>query len=399
MRIIVSTVGSYTPDPFKITVLLANNYIPLYANHTGYTENEVRYYKRPSFEKGIIRKPNTLKNIKDALEMAISARRILIGGKNYYFVKGAMYTEEGIPLMVLAMPQKDYIDPNIRKFSELRYGTEVNPVDYKNFVMFYSTSFFTEPSLAPLNRRFQKEILMSCYEKGIEVRVITSSEIEKNTFANIFEIPKVNSVDQLEEYMNKVLPTYLYTEEEDTFVFEELVMPQRVQEELSVEEEALLFDSEASQEEDVIPYSHDESGEFAVEIAEMVREAASWDSAHTESPYLVSMDPASGRNTTVYVNSEGARMFQEALRREVESQALHPAIIHPDPVPTSIVERLGPLQNAYNMQMHTFNNLVITGESVVHSDWANAEATLTQLVGTQQILRDTRPIELIDDTE
>ncbi len=287
MRVISSTLGSLNKDPFKLTVLAANTYIPIYAFHTYYQENGIKFYSRPSLEKGVIRKPNTLKHIKDALEMAIAPRRITIGGKFYYFLKGAMYTEDGNPLMVLGMSRQAYEDPETRNFSDLRYGNEVNPVDYKNFVMFYSTSFFTDPNLAPLNRRFQKELMMSCYEKGIEVRVITSSEIERNTFANIFEIPKANSVSQLEEYMNKILPTFLYAEEEDTFVFEELTVSEIVQDhELSVEEEALLFDSELEElpELDPIPY---ETDEYRLEREEMEREAATWDSAHTD--YQLSM--------------------------------------------------------------------------------------------------------------
>ena len=270
MRVIVSTLGSLYNDPFKLTVLAANTHIPIYAFHTHYQEEGVQFYQRPSFEKNPIKKPNTLKHIKDALEMAIAPRKITIGGKFYYFLKGAMYTEEGIPLMVLGMARQAYQDPNIRKFSDLRYGQEVNLIDYKNFVLFYSTSFFTDPSLAALNRRFQKEILIDCYTKGIEVRVIASSEIEKNTFASLFEIPKANSVSQLEEYMSTVLPTYLYTEEEDTFVFEKLEVPQAQEEELSLEEEALLFDSESSP----------------------TLEQVLSDSAHTEHTYLVGVDPA-----------------------------------------------------------------------------------------------------------
>jgi hypothetical protein len=157
----------------------------------------------------------------------------------------------------------------------------------------------------------------------------------------------------------KVLPTFLYAEEEDTFVFEELTVPEIVQDhELSVEEEALLFDSEDQElpELELIPYEPDE---YAVEREEMEREAATWDSAHTE----------------------------------------HPSIMYTDPAPTSLVERLRPLQDGYNMRMHTFNNLVITGESVVHADYAiaNADAALTAHV--QQTMRNNRPIELIDDTE
>src|SRR5690606_21975364 len=127
------------------------------------------YYK-PSLEKETLRKPNTVKNIKDAFQMALTPRRIIIGGTVYFFVKGVMFTDTGTPLMVFAMPREKFLNPDIKKFSEIRYHNEVSPVDYKNFVLFYSTSFFTEPSLAPLNRRFQKEILMSCYQKGIEVR-------------------------------------------------------------------------------------------------------------------------------------------------------------------------------------------------------------------------------------
>lgn len=373
MRVISSTLGSLTKDPFKLTVVAANTYIPVYAFHTYFQEDGIKFYQRPSFEEGVISKPNTLKHIKDSLEMAIAPRRITIGGKFYYFLKGAMYTEDGNPLMVLGMSRQAYEDPDSKIFSELSRGQEVNPVDYKNFVMFYSTSFFTDPNLAPLNRRFQKELMMSCYEKGIEVRVITSSEIEKNTFANIFEIPKANSVSQLEEYMDKVLPTFLYIEEEDTSMFQELGVPEVVQDhELSVEEEALLFDSEQVTDEYVpyhpVPHPFD-TDEYAVEREEMEREAATWESAHTESPHLSPTHTIADRNTTVYVNSEGARMFQEALRREVENQAF------------------------------IFNNLVITGENVVHADYAmaNAEAAFTAHV--QQTMRNNRPIELIDDTE
>jgi hypothetical protein len=379
VRVITSTLGNLTNDPFKITVLAVNTYIPIYAFHTYYQEEGVKFYSRPSLEKGAIRKPNTLKHIKDALEMAIAPRRITIGGKFYYFLKGAMYTEEGIPLMVLGMSRQAFEDPDIKNFSELRYGSEVNPVDYKNFVMFYSTSFFTDPNLAPLNRRFQKELMMSCYQKGIEVRVITSSEIEKNTFANIFEIPKANSVSQLEEYMNKVLPTFLYAEEEDTFVFEELRAPEIVQDyELSVEEEALLFDSETSQE---LPGINPTTFDITLnteevvellpifrdpEIEEMEREAATWDSAHTESPYLVAMDPVSSEVT-------------------ITERRPHPT--------GSLVERMRPSQDAYNMQMQMYRDLVITGEAIVYANGS------TISVGSRGQARDNRPIELIDDTE
>jgi hypothetical protein len=363
-----STLGNYAPDNFFKTPVIANEYIPFFAFQT-FSNG---YYNKPSLE-NVVRKPNTVKNIKDAFQMALTPRRITIGNKVYFFVKGVMFTDTGTPLMVFAMPREKFLNPDTKRFSDIRYQNEVNPVDYKDFVLFYSTSFFTDPSLAPLNRRFQKEILMSCYEKGIEVRVITSQEIEKNTFADLFEIPKANSVSQLEEYMSTVLPTYLYTEEEDTFVFDELAQPKAQNEELSVEEEALLFDTEEPVELLPIFDTNYHDDEYQVEREEMEREAATWnDFAHTESPYLVAMDPISDEVT-------------------ITERRPHPV--------DSLVERMRPLQDAYNMQMNTYMNLVATGESVVHADYAiaNAEAAITAHV--QQTMRNNRSIELIDDTE
>ena len=272
------TVGTFKKDTFFKTFIFANNFIPFYAFHT-YREDA--YYKPSLKENDCYRKSNTVKNIKDGLEMCLTPRSITIGNRIFYFVKGVMFNNLGVPLLVFAMPKEKFLDPNIKKFSETRYGTETVPVDYKNFVLLYSTSFFTDPSLAALNRRLQKEILMDCYLKGIEVRVITSQEIERNTFADLFEVPKANSVSQLEEYMQTVLPTYLYTEEEDTFVFEELKAVPAQQEELSIEEEALLFDSEEPIE--LLPIFDTTSDEDQMEREEMAREAATWDSAHTES--------------------------------------------------------------------------------------------------------------------
>ena len=304
-----STLGYFIRNTFFKTPVIANEYIPFYAFQT---INEGFYYK-PSLETGVIKKSNTVKHIKDALQMAMTPRKITIGGVVYFFVKGVMFTDTGTPLMVFAMPREKFLDPDTKKFSEIRYQNEVSPVDYKNFVLFYSTSFFTEPSLAPLNRRFQKEILMSCYQKGIEVRVITSQEIERNTFADLFEIPKANSVSQLEEYMRTVLPTYLFTEEEDTFVFDELTQAQTQQEELSLEEEALLFDSEEPIE--LLPIFDTTSDEYQTEREEMEREAATWDSAHTES--LLSTGSSQINYSVNPINlGPGLRQFTDSRRRD-----------------------------------------------------------------------------------
>lgn len=305
-----STLGNFKKNLFFKTPVLLNEYIPFYAFQV---LNNDYSYNKPSLEEGVIRKPNTVKNIKDGFQMALTPRRIVIGNRVYFFVKGVMFTDTGTPLMVFAMPREKFMNPDILKFSDIRYSTEVTPVNYKDFVLFYSTSFFTEPSLAPLNRRFQKEILMDCYQKGIEVRVITSQEIERNTFADLFEIPKANSVSQLEEYMNTVLPTYLFTEEEDSFVFGELKAPEVQNEELTLEEEALLFDSESTTETAYTPvdYGEHEVELAELELAEMEAEASTWDSAHTES-HILSVNPV-----TQYPMTPEQSFFQASTGEQI----------------------------------------------------------------------------------
>jgi hypothetical protein len=58
----------------------------------------------------------------------------------------------------------------------------------------------------------------------------------------------------------------------------------------------------------------------------------------------------------------------------------------------SLVERMRPLQNVYNMQMQAYQDLVITGEAVVHADRLMA-ASLASLATGRAV------IQLIDDTE
>lgn len=281
------TIHTFQRNRLYKTLIAANNYIPIYVNFA-FNINLDYYYKPCFLEGSVYTKSNTIKNIKYSLEIALCANKININNKNYFFMKGAMFSSEGTPLMILTMPREKFLDPNTCKFSEHWYRSDDSPnINYKDFVLFYSSCFFTDPNLASLNRRFQKEILSNCYEKGIEVRVIASSEIEKNTFADLFEIPKANSVSQLEEFMKTTLPNYLYTEEEDTFVFKELEMPVIQQEELSLEEEALRFDPEAS----IAPV------DYQAELAELALEALSMmSSAHTEEIEIIRQESVDNRS-------------------------------------------------------------------------------------------------------
>jgi hypothetical protein len=241
MRLTYSTIGVFTRSLFDITAVAANEYIPINTFNKEYTLGDgLRYYNKPSLQDANY-KPNTLKNIKDGFEMGNSTRRININNRNYFISKGLFLSENGTPLMVCTMKKEAYMNAEIPKFSDTGYHANFS---YTNYVLFYSTSFFTDPGLTPLNRRLQKEILQSCYEKGIEVRVLSSLEIEKNTFARLFEVKKTKSLTQLEAYMEQVLPNFLHNNGEDNFIEQEFAPVTIHREELSVEEEALLFDNE-----------------------------------------------------------------------------------------------------------------------------------------------------------
>lgn len=435
--------GGYFQSDFELTPVVANNYIPLIAIQNMQTkENNLLFYSKPSFI-NVLRRPNTLKNIKDGFELSMTARRIEINGRVFFIAKGVFFSEAGLPLMVCAMKKEAYNNPSVSNFSEYR----ADNFSYNNYVLFYSTSFYTDPGLTPLNRRLQKEILQACYEKGIEVRTITSLEIEKNTFARVFEVKKTKSLTQLEAYMQQVLPNFLHNEGEDTFIekeFEPIVLAH--EEELSVEDEALLFDNESTPvTEPIVPVAVIPNRQLTldevIEMAELEAEAATfnhplepeidWATVEAALDTEESAHTGSERNLTIHTSAAGMAMFQQALRAEVEQDfrdvivSERPIVINSSEVverfenaieevrtfmahpASSLVERMRPLQDAYNRQMlQAQQDLIITGEAIVHNDQLMASALASLAQGTTQVgqvtwrtARREGQIELIDDTE
>jgi hypothetical protein len=380
--------GSFIQSDFELTPVVANNYIPLIAIQTMQTkENNLVFYSKPSFTT-VLRKPNTLKNIKDGFELSMTTRRIEINGKVFFIAKGVFFSEAGMPLMVCAMKKEAYNDPSVSNFSEYR----ADNFSYNNYVLFYSTSFYTDPGLTPLNRRLQKEILQSCYEKGIEVRTITSLEIEKNTFARVFEVKKTKSLTQLEAYMQQVLPNFLHNGGEDTFVekeFEPIVLAH--EEELSVEDEALLFDNEAQTvtepivQAPVIP-NRQLTLDEVIEMAELEAEAATfnhplepeidWATVETAVDQQETAHTDSERSITLITSRAGMEMFQEALRVEV-NQNFRDTVVTGQT--QTLIERMRPMQDVFNREMFLVQQ---------HAQ------LLTERVRARQSV-----IELIDDTE
>lgn len=403
MKIRYSGLGNFIQSDFELTPVVANNYIPLIAIQNMQTkENNLLFYSKPSFT-SVLRRPNTLKNIKDGFELSMTARRIEINSRVFFIAKGVFFSEAGVPLMVCAMKKEAYNNPSVSNFSE--YGAD--NFSYNNYVLFYSTSFYTDPGLTPLNRRLQKEILQACYEKGIEVRTVTSLEIEKNTFARVFEVKKTKSLTQLEAYMQQVLPNFLHNGGEDTFVekeFEPIVLAH--EEELSVEDEALLFDNDSTPAVENLYTTHNVSGSIAelstqanrqltleevIEMAELEAEAAQFDPVsessdeedYTDEEYNEDWEnDEQDENEEEMQNHEEYAVELEELARDEETAHTVSQLSMPAPqTAASFVERMRPMQDAYNVQM------------LQAQQRAQLQAEREHVRSWQSV------IELIDDTE
>ena len=377
MIITRSTIGSFSTSEFDKTAVIANDYIPLFAFQQAIIqEGGIGYYSKPSLENCLV-KGNTIKNIKDAFDMALKPRKININGRNFIIAKGVFLSESGETLMICSMKKEPFLNPSVDNYSD--YHTfEKSTFSYSNYVLFYSTSFFTDPGLTALNRRLQKEMLQFCYEKGIEVRMLPSSEIEKNTFAKLFEVKKTKSLTQLEAYMAQVLPNFIHNGGEDTFVeqdFEPVVYVH--EEELSVEQEALLYDSEAQPEEEfdddtIWDDDLEANDELAAELAELALEAAQFDP-----PTIDDEDWEGGWE-------EVDNSVEELERQLNEGEVAHTTQTH---LTNSLVERLRPFQVAYNIQM-------LQAQQIVEIQRAIQMGPIPVVSYTPN-----PSIELIDDTE
>lgn len=236
MEIRKKIIGDFTPAPLSLTCLAVNNFLPIGVIDTLELRYNQVWYQRPLLtdNNNVTNKRNTIKNILLGLSYSLKPIKIDINGRNYYFVKGSMFDPDGRPLMVLGMRKEAYHSTEFSPFSD---SYPMKKFSYNNYVLLYAAEFLTIPSLAPLHRRFQKEILTPCFTKGIGVRMMPSSEIENNTFARIFEVKETKTLDELDTFLKTGLANYLYEEED-------ISMQVPVTEEgLSVEEEALMFDN------------------------------------------------------------------------------------------------------------------------------------------------------------
>lgn len=237
-----------------------NVYVPTYSvlMHDGIRalENFLYYYDF-DFAKDRMRiAPNTVRNIKRFLYSASSLVKINLTSTLSIFVStGVIFDSNQSPLLLYAYSSREVVN----EYGNLEFKEGEKEKAQK---VLLSSELLTNSLYSSLYRRLHKEILLSCYEKGIEVIIMSSENIQKNAFKKVLEISSnFSSISVLERYLKEEIPKVLYLPAEELKDLEHYEIPlvevpesvllepevfveediTNISEELPIEEEALLY--------------------------------------------------------------------------------------------------------------------------------------------------------------
>jgi hypothetical protein len=209
--------GSCDRDYSKPANLVSNNFFPLMSlDSIGVGRNEeynfTKTYYKPSITSSVRTKASSTKNILQSLTSEAQITKYPFASNMYYITKGMVMDSLGKILFVLTIKKEclSYYTQDKRDSFNEGY---VN-FSYDNFILFISSELCCDPLHSVFYRRIQKAYLNFCYEKGMEVRVLPSSVIEKNTFANSLNL-RFNSITELDYHLRNEVKYFLNTDEGD----------------------------------------------------------------------------------------------------------------------------------------------------------------------------------------
>ena len=276
-----------------------NTYIPTYSIliHDGIRalENFLYYYDFDFIENSSMRVvPNTVRNIRNYLYFNSSLVKINLTPTLPIFIStGVIFDSNQRPLLLYAYSSREVVN----EYGNLEFKDGEKEKTQK---VLLSSELLTNSLYSSLYRRLHKEILLSCYEKGIEVIIMSSENIQKNAFKKVLETSSnFSSISVLERYLKEEIPKVLYLPVEELKDLEHYEIPlvevpesvllepevfveediTNISEELPIEEEALLY---GGWEEDV-----------AIEVNETETFIApDWEGMAEDTHYVMSVDPA-----------------------------------------------------------------------------------------------------------
>ena len=218
LELFTQSSGYTTPDTDKPANLISNEYFPFInlvrlSSGNSYFENSISTYYKPSITKDVRVKTNSSVNILNSLTFSESIYKFVFTSSTYFIGKGIIMDAKGEILLLTTVKRDLFKDFDTRR-RELSEDNETH-FSYNNFVMFVASELAFKEEHSVFYRRLQKIYLNFCFEKGMEVRFLPSSIIEKNTFANSLNL-RFNSIDQLDYHLRNEVKNFLLIPEADS---------------------------------------------------------------------------------------------------------------------------------------------------------------------------------------
>lgn len=186
-----------------------NKYIPVYAvlTFTGIRNMENFSYYYDFILNDDLTAANTIRNIRTNLYYSPRVVQIKITPEEaIYVTTGSIFDKDGKALLLYVYPSKEVVDEQ----GNLGFSEDQKQKETAQKILL-SSELLTKSLYSSLYRRLHKDILLSCYEKGIEVIIMTSENIQKNTFKKVsVALPTFNSISALEKYLTEEIPKTLY---------------------------------------------------------------------------------------------------------------------------------------------------------------------------------------------
>ena len=274
-----------------------NIYIPTYSvlMRDGIRDLEnFLYYYDFDFAEGRLRVvPNTVRNIKKYLYSNSSLVKINLTPALAIFVStGVIFDSNQRPLLLYAYSSREVVN----EYGNLEFKDGEKEKTQK---VLLSSELLTNSLYSSLYRRLHKEILLSCYEKGIEVIIMSSENIQKNAFKKVLETSNFSSISVLERYLKEEIPKVLYLPAEELKDLGHYEIPLAevsesvlLEPEVFVEEDITNISEELPIEEEVLLYGGwEEDMEIEANQSETFI-APDWEGMAEDTYYVLSVDPA-----------------------------------------------------------------------------------------------------------
>lgn len=208
VRITSDTINNFYPNRDIPSCLVSNNFFPfICAGQLSRFEDDfynfTKIYYKPDLQQHSS-KSTSSKNIIQSLTFSRTLVKYTFTSGTYFIGKGIILDNAGNVLTCLTLKKESLLD--YRQRGNI-IDQESPEFSYDNFILFVASELPTKEEHSVFYRRIQKIYLEDCFEKGMEVRFLPSSVIEKNTFATPLNI-RFNSITELDFHLRNEVKNF-----------------------------------------------------------------------------------------------------------------------------------------------------------------------------------------------